>query len=129
MKKGLSSSPAPGELTTWPEEESVLIIRWATQASVCLCMWTLIKLLPFNHYSSDICLQAVFRSHICDLSESCEVLCGHMEEERNGCQASRGWADAEQQTGTRAITITITLSTKSSLIWQHWFPSVRIHTQ
>lgn len=40
---------------------------------VCLCTWTLINLLSFSHSPSDLCLQAVFRSQICDLSESCEV--------------------------------------------------------
>lgn len=40
---------------------------------MCLCTWTLIKLLSFSHSSSDVCLPVVFRSQICDLAESCEV--------------------------------------------------------
>ena len=38
-----------------------------------LCTRTLIKLLSFIHSSSDLCPPVVFRSQICELSESCEV--------------------------------------------------------
>lgn len=41
----------------------------------------------------------------------CTGLCWHMDVECNGCQTSRGWADANQETGrTRARTIRITIN-------------------
>lgn len=63
---------------------------------VCLCMWTLIKLLSFNHSLSlsDLYLPDVFKSQMCDLSESCEVqeamLTHCTEEESHRCQTRVG---------------------------------------
>lgn len=50
-------------------------------------------------------------------------LCWHTQPQRNGCQTSRGRADANQETGrtrTRTVWITITLITQYSQIWQRW---------
>lgn len=61
------------------------------------------------------------KSVTCLRAVKCRRLCWHMEEQCNGCQTSRGWADANQETGrTRARTISITITLLSTV----WFGSI-----
>lgn len=115
---GLSSNGAitkylQGKTWGFPESGHVFVYVDFNQTPVIQSLFPLI---------SDCKLYLGAKSVTCLKAVKCRRLCWHMEEERNGCQTSRGWADANQETGrTSARTITITLFTKYSLIWQHWF--------